>query len=55
MRLTSLLIYICFWCLCVYNYVSSVGNYVSRVGVYIWLDIFCWCRGMNVFGVRLLY
>ena len=39
MRLTSLLVYICFWCLCVYNYVSGVGvyNYVSGVGVYILL------------------
>ena len=31
--------YICFWCLCVYNYASGVGvyNYVSGVGVYILL------------------
>ena len=31
--------YICFWCLCVSNYVSGVGvyNYVSGVGVYILL------------------
>ena len=30
---------ICFWCLCVHNYVSGVGvyNYVSGVGVYILL------------------
>ena len=44
--------YICFWCLCVYNYVSGVGvyNYVSGVGVYILL-----VQDRNVFDVRLLY
>ena len=47
--------YICFWCLCIYNYVSGVGvyNHVSGVGVYMLL-----VRGgggMNVFDVRLLY
>ena len=31
--------YICFWCLCIYNYVSGVGvyNHVSGVGVYMLL------------------
>ena len=31
--------YICFWCLYIYNYVSGVGvyNHVSGVGVYMLL------------------
>ena len=40
-RSTSLLMYICFWCLCVYNYVSGVCvyNYVSGVGVYNYVSV----------------